>query len=159
MLDTLDKPTYRVEKRTERSVFLGFLSAISWVYSGLFVLFLWYLMDNLVDMVAPYSIWEVGGYLFDSFYLEFISLIGAGTVVLATFLVFYEKFWGLIPYVGGQVVFMYPQVNHFIKAEYHDSHAYTVLLLWTILPLLLIILLSIFFLVRYNQSKKSNLAA
>lgn len=159
MIDTLDKPTYKVEKRKERSVLLGFLCAISWVYSGLFILFMWYLIDNIVDMVDPYSIWEVGGYLFDSFYLEFITLIGAAIVILSTFLVFYEKFWGMIPYVGGQLVFMSLQVKHFWMADYHDSHGYTVLLLWTILPVLLIILFLVYFLVQFSKLKKTKLAA
>lgn len=140
MFETLDQPSSKKVTK-DRSILLGFTCAISWVWASIFLLFMWYLMNNVVEMVKPYSIWEVGGYIFRSFLLELITLIGSSVVIVSTFLLFYEIHWGIFVYVAGQLTFMSMQVWNFTQMELHDTRSYFILGLWTVIPLLLIILM------------------
>jgi magnesium-transporting ATPase (P-type) len=132
----------------EGSLFVKYIAVMSWVWSAIFILFMWFMLERTYETIGEYEIDEVGGVIYESYLIQLFSIIGSISVILSTFPLFYSKVWGLIPFAISQGVFMFMPLYAYFVSPIHAITSIFEVLLYTVIPILLLILFGAYFLVK-----------
>ena len=145
-LDDIAKKKAIVEE--ENLLFVRYIAIISWVWSAIFILFMWFMLESTYDLIGEYEIDEVGGVIYESYLIQLLSIAGCSGAIVSTIFLYYGKSWGLVPYLLSQGVFMFLPIYSYFFSHIHAVTSIFEVLLYTIVPFVLLLLFGSYFLAK-----------
>lgn len=145
----------KVEEVEESFLFVRYISIISWVWSAIFILFMWFMLESTYDLIGDYDINEVGGVIYESYLIQLFSIGGSCCVIVSTFFLYHGKLWGLIPYLISQGVFMFLPLYSYFLSPIGATKSLFEVLLYTVVPLVLLLLFGFNFLVKRKPKQNT----
>ncbi len=156
--ETIDIVERSVGPKNESKFGLGVLCALSWAWSGLFLLGMWIAISSTKSLAQGYDVFEVGGEITRNYVIQLATIIGSAVVIVSTFLLYFNIKIGLIPYVIGHAIAMSMQVYFYWKHQGHPDHTMGKVLMWGIVPLVFIFSFSAYFLANRTKKDKKEVA-